>query len=171
MTLATTPDEGLPIATTYAAVTREWTRLVRKYAQATRLYQEALVGRHAERPTARRHKPGLPRSTSYKTVTGVRAQHVQTADVFAIDGAVPSGGVMSVDAGGREHLTRERLTRRQVQIAELIAQGLTNAQIAQRLVVSRGTVGNHIGHMLRRLGAHNRAQIAAWTIRHDASAD
>jgi DNA-binding NarL/FixJ family response regulator len=57
------------------------------------------------------------------------------------------------------------LTARQLEIATLIARGLTNEQIADELVLTRGTVGNHIGHILRRLGAKNRAQVAAWMVR------
>jgi DNA-binding NarL/FixJ family response regulator len=59
------------------------------------------------------------------------------------------------------------LTARQTEIARLIAEGLTNGQIANRLVLTPGTVGNHVGHILRRLGASNRAQVAAWLMRQE----
>jgi len=58
--------------------------------------------------------------------------------------------------------TTAPLTRRQYEVARLIAEGLSNDEIAHRLVLTPGTVGNHIGHILRRLGARNRAQVAAW---------
>jgi DNA-binding NarL/FixJ family response regulator len=54
------------------------------------------------------------------------------------------------------------LTPRQREVAALIASGLTNAQIAERLVISAGTVANHVEHILDRLGAQRRAQVAAW---------
>jgi DNA-binding CsgD family transcriptional regulator len=54
------------------------------------------------------------------------------------------------------------LTVRQYEVAELIARGLTNDQIAEELVVSPSTVRAHIEHMLQRLELHSRAQIAAW---------
>jgi DNA-binding NarL/FixJ family response regulator len=54
-----------------------------------------------------------------------------------------------------------------LEIAALIAEGLTNAEIAQRLTLAPGTVGNHVGHILRALGARNRAQIAAWVVQRE----
>jgi len=54
------------------------------------------------------------------------------------------------------------LTPRQLEIAELIARGFTNQQIADELVVTRGTVANHVQHMLTRLALRSRTQIAVW---------
>jgi non-specific serine/threonine protein kinase len=54
------------------------------------------------------------------------------------------------------------LTRREQQVAALIADGLTDRQIAERLVLSRGTVGQHVVHILDKLGFRSRAQVAAW---------
>jgi DNA-binding CsgD family transcriptional regulator len=56
----------------------------------------------------------------------------------------------------------EGLTRREREVALLVAQGLTNRQIAQELSVSRSTANNHVARILRKLGLHSRAQIAAW---------
>jgi RNA polymerase sigma factor (sigma-70 family) len=53
------------------------------------------------------------------------------------------------------------LTPRQREVAALIAGGLSNAEIAQRLVVSEGTVANHVEHILRRLSFRSRAEVAA----------
>jgi DNA-binding CsgD family transcriptional regulator len=57
-----------------------------------------------------------------------------------------------------------RLTRRQQQVAACVAEGLTNEEIAQRLVLAPGTVANHIEGILRRLDLRSRAQIAAWAV-------
>ena len=57
-----------------------------------------------------------------------------------------------------------RLTRRQLEVARLIAAGRSNAQIARELVLTPGTVANHIEQILRRLDAKNRAQVAAWIV-------
>ncbi|MEO5873655.1 MAG: LuxR C-terminal-related transcriptional regulator [Streptosporangiaceae bacterium] len=54
------------------------------------------------------------------------------------------------------------LTRRQHQVAGLVADGLTNRQIAERLGISHHTVDTHLEHILNRLGFTSRAQIAAW---------
>ena len=56
------------------------------------------------------------------------------------------------------------LTRREREIAALVAEGLSNAEIAQRLTISPGTAANHIAHIMRALGARNRVHIAMWTV-------
>jgi DNA-binding CsgD family transcriptional regulator/tetratricopeptide (TPR) repeat protein len=54
------------------------------------------------------------------------------------------------------------LSAREEQVASLVAEGLTNRQIADRLVISERTAQNHVQHVLTKLGLSNRAQIAAW---------
>ncbi|ABG99896.1 protein kinase/ transcriptional regulator, LuxR family protein (plasmid) [Rhodococcus jostii RHA1] len=55
-----------------------------------------------------------------------------------------------------------RLTKRERQVADLIAEGLTNQAIADRLVISPRTVQSHVEHILAKLGFTSRTQIAAW---------
>jgi DNA-binding NarL/FixJ family response regulator len=55
------------------------------------------------------------------------------------------------------------LTRREHEITQLIATGLTNRQIAARLVIAQRTVDTHVAHILAKLGCSNRAQVAALT--------
>ncbi len=57
-----------------------------------------------------------------------------------------------------------RLTPRQLEIVACIAEGLTNDEIAERLVLVNGTVANHVQAILTRLGLRNRTQIAAWAV-------
>jgi predicted ATPase/DNA-binding CsgD family transcriptional regulator len=54
------------------------------------------------------------------------------------------------------------LTRRQSEIATLVAEGLSNKQIAKRLVISQRTVDTHIENVLVKMGFTSRGQIAAW---------
>jgi non-specific serine/threonine protein kinase len=54
------------------------------------------------------------------------------------------------------------LTRRQQEIAALVARGMTNRQIASALSVSEHTVANHVARILHKLGFASRAQVAAW---------
>ncbi|MFE5704760.1 protein kinase [Rhodococcus koreensis] len=56
------------------------------------------------------------------------------------------------------------LTPREQQIAELVAQGLTNKAIADRLVISQRTAAGHVEHVLTKLGFASRTQIAAWVV-------
>ncbi|WP_051807345.1 ATP-binding protein [Actinoplanes subtropicus] len=58
--------------------------------------------------------------------------------------------------------TADPLTRREEQIAGLVAQGLTNRDIAARLVLSVRTVESHVQNVLTKLDFSNRTQIAAW---------
>jgi DNA-binding NarL/FixJ family response regulator len=62
------------------------------------------------------------------------------------------------------------LSAREFEVAQLVAVGLTNRQIAERLVVAPKTVSAHVTHILGKLGAARRAEIAAWcaTVRPDA---
>ncbi|MDJ1132578.1 ATP-binding protein [Streptomyces iconiensis] len=53
------------------------------------------------------------------------------------------------------------LTRREREVAELVAEGLSNREIAERLVVSKRTADAHIEHILAKLGFSSRAQITA----------
>jgi two-component system, OmpR family, sensor kinase len=55
-----------------------------------------------------------------------------------------------------------RLTRRQQEVAACVAEGLGNEEIAGRLCLERGTVANHLEHILRRLDLKNRTQLAVW---------
>lgn len=56
------------------------------------------------------------------------------------------------------------LTKREVEIADLVSDGLTNQEIADRLVISRRTAETHVDHILTKLEVHNRAQIASWVV-------
>ncbi|MGQ4384282.1 ATP-binding protein [Streptomyces sp. SAS_270] len=54
------------------------------------------------------------------------------------------------------------LTRRESEVAVLVAEGLANQQIADRLVIARRTAEGHVERILSKLGFNNRSQIAAW---------
>ena len=55
------------------------------------------------------------------------------------------------------------LTRREQEVAVLVARGLTNRQISTELGISERTAGNHVARILHKLGLCSRAQIASWT--------
>lgn len=60
----------------------------------------------------------------------------------------------------------ESLTRTELAVAGLAAEGLTNRQVGERLFVSRRTVETHLAHVFAKLGLGSRAQLAAEVARH-----
>jgi DNA-binding NarL/FixJ family response regulator len=58
----------------------------------------------------------------------------------------------------------EKLTRRELEVARLVAEGLTNREIAARLVLSVRTVETHVDRVMGKLDFHTRTQLAAWVI-------
>ena len=57
------------------------------------------------------------------------------------------------------------LTPRELDVLKLVAQGLSNADIARRLVLSEHTVHRHLANILRKLDLSSRAAAAAWGVR------
>ena len=60
---------------------------------------------------------------------------------------------------------RTALSTRETEVAALVADGLTNKQIAAKLVISERTAQNHVQHILTKLGFATRSQIATWAAR------
>ncbi|RFU39488.1 LuxR family transcriptional regulator [Actinomadura logoneensis] len=81
------------------------------------------------------------------------------ADALAERRSAPSAGPGAAPGAGRP---RGPLSPREWEIAELVAQGLTNREIADRLVIAKRTADSHVEHILAKLGASSRAEIAAW---------
>ena len=55
------------------------------------------------------------------------------------------------------------LTRREREVAGLVARGLTDRQIAEMLMIAEGTVGVHLANIFGKLDLHSRAQLAVWS--------
>ena len=60
---------------------------------------------------------------------------------------------------------RSPVTARELEVASLVADGLTNKEMATRLRLSVRTAENHVLNVMNNLGLDNRAQVAAWFIR------
>jgi pimeloyl-ACP methyl ester carboxylesterase/DNA-binding CsgD family transcriptional regulator len=67
-------------------------------------------------------------------------------------------------SGCRHDLSRASVTRRQYEVAQLVAQGLTNRDIAGRLGISERSAESHVERIRDRLGFRSRSQIAAWIV-------
>lgn len=67
---------------------------------------------------------------------------------------------------GREHVLEDvRMTRREREVIELIGEGLSNKEIAQRLNIATHTVKSHVRNVMEKLALHTRLQIAAYSHR------
>lgn len=76
--------------------------------------------------------------------------------VAALPGAVPEEKQSQIDYG---------LTEREREILQLIVDGLSNAEIAQKLYITVGTVKTHVRNILSKLGANDRTQAAVRALR------
>jgi DNA-binding CsgD family transcriptional regulator/tetratricopeptide (TPR) repeat protein len=102
---------------------------------------------------ARRRVEGAALARDARTLAGqAGASPIVEAAERLLGGA---GGERAADP-------RHPLTVREFEVARLVASGLTNREIAARLVLSPKTVGAHVEHILTKLGAARRTEIAAW---------
>jgi ATP/maltotriose-dependent transcriptional regulator MalT len=82
-------------------------------------------------------------------------------DTDAVDAVLAAAG----------HRARKRkewpagLTSREVEVLRLLARGLSNKQIAERLVISRKTADSHVEHIYTKLGVSNRARAGLFAVR------
>ena len=86
-------------------------------------------------------------------------------------------GSWALFAAGPEHLDRgdeavttvapATLSRREREVAQLLARGLSNKEIAGRLYLSERTIDNHVHHILDKLGFASRVQVATWLARNE----
>jgi DNA-binding NarL/FixJ family response regulator len=115
----------------------------------------------------------LPRrSGAQRLVDGVRAlaRHEAALDPAATSHLVHhlTSGPQPRSAPGPRAL--DRLTYRQREVAELVAQGLSNEEIAGRLFLSLATVKSHLTASMRRLGVRSRTELAILVTRESSSA-
>jgi len=76
--------------------------------------------------------------------------------------ALAAGRRTPLPTGADAREAEVRLTRRESEIAALVAEGLTNREIAERLVVGRRTAEGHVASILGKLNLTSRTQLAAW---------
>ncbi len=113
------------------------------------------------------HQPAHDRATT-------RARELLDAEVF--EKAWAEGATLTIEDAvayaSRARGERKRpsagwdsLTPTEERVVELVVEGLTNPQIAERLFVTRGTVKVHLGHVFAKLGMSTRAELAAHAAR------
>jgi non-specific serine/threonine protein kinase len=127
---------------------------------------------------------GMPQLSSPELAAARRQCERQARDRLgdsAYEAAFEAGADLDLDAAVAYALDERRpaaarqpagwapLTRREREIAEYVAQGRTNQEIATRLVISKRTADSHVHHILTKLGLANRAQIATWVAERGAT--
>jgi DNA-binding NarL/FixJ family response regulator len=99
-------------------------------------------------------------------------------EIRAAIGAVVAGGA-AIDPAVQRHVVDaiasgpavspveppDGLTQREVEVLGLMADGMSNGEIAEHLVISMATVKSHVNHLLAKIGARDRAQAVAYAFR------
>lgn len=98
----------------------------------------------------------------------IRAVRGTVAGKTYVDPSVAGKVLEQVSSGQTQPATliTAKLTEREAEVLRLIAKGLNNADIADRLFLSDGTVRNHVSAILAKLGVNDRTQAAVIAIQH-----
>jgi DNA-binding CsgD family transcriptional regulator/tetratricopeptide (TPR) repeat protein len=99
------------------------------------------------------------RGEAARLLNEVRTAAAAAGATTLVDAAGRLSGTLG---GGRPAEPWHPLSEREFEVARLVAAGLTNRQIADQLVLAPKTISAHITHILTKLGATRRAEIAAW---------
>jgi predicted ATPase/DNA-binding CsgD family transcriptional regulator len=146
--------------------------------RATRLFAAAQIQREsigaaigpAYRAECVRHVPALRMRLGETAFSAAWAEGSAMPLEEAIACALGPAEVAPAEAGANEEpagtTSPGGLSTREREVATLVAQGLGNREIAEQLVITERTAGNHVEHILNKLGFHTRAQIAAWAVQH-----
>ena len=102
----------------------------------------------------------LRRATAFVTVATLAGSLQQQSDRRSEHA---TSSVSSAPAPGAR--PEDLLSRRELEVLALIAEGATNAEIAERLVIAATTVQSHVKSILRKLEVRNRTQAAARYLR------
>jgi DNA-binding NarL/FixJ family response regulator len=156
---------------------------------------QALALARAQRPLAAILDVNLPKLSGYEVCGGLRELYGESLPILFVSGERTEdfdriGGLMigaddylvkpfAVDellgrlrallrrAESREPTRPHDLTRRELEVLSLLAEGLEQVEIANRLVISPKTVSTHIQRILSKLGVRSRAQAVALAFREE----
>jgi len=95
---------------------------------------------------------------------GARAAEalIRQGEAMDLEQAVATALAVTPTEYSALHAAPNPLSRREREVAALLAEGLSNRQIAERLVIAEKTAALHVEHILAKLGLHSRWQAADW---------
>lgn len=140
---------------------------ISEYRKADRTPDVALASEDAGAALAAEGRTDEARrlfAEALETMTGISAN----GDIARIAARMRHAGIRRGVRGPRRRASSgwAALTPAELRVAKLVAEGLTNPEIAERLFISRDTVKTHIGHVFSKLGVVSRRELAAEVRRH-----
>jgi DNA-binding CsgD family transcriptional regulator len=143
-----------------AGAQRDCRRAVQLYAAADALRESRCPSTPASDPALRMRYLDQARVTlgepQFLALWKAGRQSTDVHTLLRVDPQPSESRAIEPDRGGTV------LTVREMDVARLVADGLTNSEIAAQLVISSSTVAVHVKHVLGKLGFKSRAQIASW---------
>ena len=111
----------------------------------------------------REPRPHRPRARADEAAANLRAE--------AAAGRLDADAVEAVLGAAGHRVARRRegpagLTAREVEVLQLVARGMSNREIARRLVISPKTVGSHVEHIYDKINASSRATASLFAVQH-----
>lgn len=112
----------------------------------------------------------MPKTMAMEDLVGVVRRAAAGEIVVPLDDLVEIVGLVQRGATARSASARllDGLTERELGILQLLAQGYSNADIAERLFISPLTVHSHVRNILAKLGAHSKLEAVTFALRHGA---
>jgi DNA-binding CsgD family transcriptional regulator len=113
-------------------------------------------------------RPQRPGRAAEDAATELRAEvSARRLDGDAADAVLLAAG----HRVGRRREWPSGLTTREIEVLRLVARGLSNKEIARRLVISAKTAGTHVEHIYTKIDASNRAQASLFAMKHGLMSD
>lgn len=123
-------------------------------------HQEETGKQANEQPHNQNKEEAVPSPKRYRTIDRNGSAHPDGAK-NRIGGGMFTQRAQSVHAADRQTLAQLRLSPRQWEVANLVACGLADCEIAGKLGISENTVGDHLKAIFRQHGVHTRTALAA----------